>query len=402
MADAEHKKPDSPRRPETFISKAVPDPANPSQLMRFSGYKADSSEPKCVRLYANPELSYYWDIPEGDIVHEQAVSAENDPLGSVILLVKGDSQIKSKATKSSQAEGDQMHTYTPYTPYMAGMQAAPQGAGGFTGAIQFTPTLQSIFVPCVPHSFYWFHCLHTLLPPCTIPISPNCTITQTFPTTIPTTIPPTTIQTFAGGGFGQAGMAAAPQQQAMGMGFGPALPPTQLPFQCVSPLPFCQPSLLPHCQPTLPPHCQPTIPPHCHHTLPPLCHPSQPPLCHPSQPPACHHTPVCSLPPQCHPSPLPFCLHSPVFLCPPVSPLPQCVQPNTLPPQCLPPISPFPQCVQPNTLPPQCLPPISPFPQCVPPASPVGGCPTPFTPITPATPNTPATTPVGGGGFGGF
>src|SRR5690242_2420485 len=97
MAD-ESKKPDANRpegrrQGENFVARLVPDPANPPDLMRLSGYRGASSEEGSVRLYGNPELSFYWDIPEGDIVYEQSVPQDTDPLGAVVLWLKRDSKM---------------------------------------------------------------------------------------------------------------------------------------------------------------------------------------------------------------------------------------------------------------------------------------------------------------------
>ena len=60
--------------------------------MRLTGYRGASSEADHVRLYANPDLSAYWEIPQADIVHEVAIPAEADPLGSVTIWLKRDSK----------------------------------------------------------------------------------------------------------------------------------------------------------------------------------------------------------------------------------------------------------------------------------------------------------------------
>jgi hypothetical protein len=106
MPDPENKKPDkqpdvkppdvkpvSTRKPvDNFVSKIVTDPATPPELTRVTGYPGASTEDGHTRLYLNPELSAYLDIPEADIVYEQSVPNTTDPLGAVIWWIKQDSK----------------------------------------------------------------------------------------------------------------------------------------------------------------------------------------------------------------------------------------------------------------------------------------------------------------------
>src|SRR5215470_17680308 len=99
MAD-EGKKPEAGRRAEAgLIGKLVQDPANPESLMRITGYRGASSEAGHVRLYLDPDISSYVDIPEADVVHEQHIPAETDPLGAVTLWVKRSSKLNFKTTQ---------------------------------------------------------------------------------------------------------------------------------------------------------------------------------------------------------------------------------------------------------------------------------------------------------------
>ena len=176
MAQEDSKK--SSRRPaNAFIAKVVSDPAKPPNLMRLVGYVGASPEAGSVRLYANSELTGYWDIPEADIVHELAVPEESDPLGSVMVWIKADSKV----------------TYN--TP-----QAAAQAAN-VAEPIRFSP----LQVQCtIPHSLFAcppspYLCPSVLPLLChTNPIICNV-VSPTCPTVGQTFTPQTTIETFAQG-----------------------------------------------------------------------------------------------------------------------------------------------------------------------------------------------------------
>jgi hypothetical protein len=218
MAETEHKKPDrnDPRRPaDNFVARLVPDPAKPPELMRLTGYRGASNQEGHTRLYGNAELSVYWDIPESDVLFEQPVPAETDPLGAVTLWIKRDSQVVSSPAQQNQGGQQPMNAFS-------GAAAAPQ-----TQAAIFTPTytLPHSITPLCPSHYYYCPppsplviCNHSPLPYCVQPVSPTCPPTHpTIPTlpTIPTY--PTTVQT---GSLAAGGMQAAPQ--AMPQAFGAA------------------------------------------------------------------------------------------------------------------------------------------------------------------------------------
>jgi hypothetical protein len=291
MPDAESKK---PNRPGDFISKVVTDPANPPELMRLSGYRGASSEAGHTRLYANPELSVYWDIPEADVLHEQAVPPDTDPLGSVTLWVKRDSKIVPHAGKKGAEEN--MYTYTG--------AAAPQAG---LNTVHLTPTTIHPTPLCpTPQCTYSpilvFCTLNTRQPYCWQAVSADCP-PQTPIHTVTPTITQTTIHTgtgtiFGGGAQQQAqAFAAAPQgQQFMGPAAGPQMGGIQ--------------SVLVACLP--------------HSFIPQLCPPSPPPL-------LC----ISPIPVHCTISPIPIhCTH------PPSPPLAICTHPPSIVVHCTPPPSP--------------------------------------------------------------
>ena len=315
MAEAEPKGPNRPA--ENFVSKIVQDPAHPPDVIRLTGYKGAAAEKKHIRLYANPELSVYWDIPETDVLYEQAVPTGTDPLGAVTLWIKQDSKIMPKMKGAEQA----MHTSTPY--------CYPGAAGGFAAAPQgqaqiFTPTITIHSLGPVCHSIYLAYCPPSPLPYfCHSPL-PYCVPSPHFPYCIPQVSPgcPTPATTFTPPQVQQ--FAAAPAGAAAPQGLTPTftVPPSQTLPCTVSPIPIhctIQPSLIPgqctispipiHC--TIPPS---PIPVHC--TISPIpIHCTIPPS------PLVVH---CTVPP---PSPIPIhCPPSPLIVhCTAPSPLPQCV-----------------------------------------------------------------------------
>jgi hypothetical protein len=96
-----------PREPDQgFVGRLVPDPSSPPELTLLVGYPGGSVEKGHVRLYASPDLSRWWEIPEDDVLHRQAVP--NDPLGAEIVWIRRD---KQPVLNSRRSDSD-MNTFT--------------------------------------------------------------------------------------------------------------------------------------------------------------------------------------------------------------------------------------------------------------------------------------------------
>lgn len=271
-----------------FVKNIVKDPANVPDVTRLYGYAGASSEPGHERLYLNPDLSSYVEIPSDAILHRAAVPTSQDPRGAEELWVRQDADLKQKAAPAANA-------------------LAHYFAGTLAGGAVAQPQAITLPVQCQP----------TIIAAC-------------HPTLGGCPPPPTNLCTHAPLCGGQ-----------------PTLACTHPP-QCYTPPPTPGCTHPPQChQPTLPPFCPPlTLPPQCPLptalcTHPPQCLP-QTPACVTHNTPCLHTplvacppppTPLCTHPPQClpqtpvcvtHQTP---CLHTPLIACPP--PTPACVTHNT-------------------------------------------------------------------------
>jgi len=269
-----------------FISKVVKDPQAPPNTILLEGYVGTSSETGYTRLYFDPQLSSYVEIPNEAILHTQEIPKEQSPLGASYIWIQRDAElIHGKATPDRVK-----------AKFFEGPIAQGQAGGAQAGAIPpltlvpgCHPTLPQICHPTLPPV-----CHPTLPPVCHPTVPPMCHPTlppvchPTLPPVCHPTLPPVCHPTFP-----------------------PLCHPTLPPVCHPTVPPVCHPTLPPLCHPTLPPVCHPTLPPVCHPTLPPVCHPTLPPLCHPTLPPVCHPTvpPAChpTVPPGCHPTLLPVC-----------------------------------------------------------------------------------------------
>ena len=158
----------APKKPESgsgadFVSSIVTDPKSVPDVMRLYGYLGASSEEGHERLYLNPDLTNYVEVPTQAILHRMTVPAEQDPYSAVCLWVKKDAALIYKMTPAAQA----------LAHYFAGaIQAGTPGAAvaavaGAAPQTVFCPT-PPVTVPCQWPSLIWCQ-----TPACTI-AGPGC------------------------------------------------------------------------------------------------------------------------------------------------------------------------------------------------------------------------------------
>jgi hypothetical protein len=119
-----------------FVRRIVTDPKNVPDVMRLYGYLGASSEENHDRLYLNPDLSAYVEVPRGAILHRVAASAERDPNGAVVLWVRRDAALIYKSAPAAQALAN----------YFAGAIAGAAAAGGAPAAA--AEQLRTLPYPC--------------------------------------------------------------------------------------------------------------------------------------------------------------------------------------------------------------------------------------------------------------
>jgi hypothetical protein len=157
-----------------FVGKIVKDPKSPPDTILLTGYLGKSSEEGHTRLYFDPELKSYVEIPNEAILHSQQIPQEQSGLGGSNVWIASDAElihgkVGPSRTKAKFFEG----------PIGAAAAGAGAGvAGGFpphTRAPELCP--QTLLPPC-PTALctqVFFQCatpLHECPPP---PPTPQCT-----------------------------------------------------------------------------------------------------------------------------------------------------------------------------------------------------------------------------------
>ncbi|HWB85690.1 MAG TPA: hypothetical protein VG675_16215 [Bryobacteraceae bacterium] len=252
-----------------FVDAIVKDPGNPPQVMLLQGFPGNSSEAKHRRIYLDPALGSYLDIPQDAILHSQELPKESSPLGGVLLWVKQSAEIKQGP--SAEKQGAQ---------FLRG-QIQQDFLQGAAGAAPGQAAIASMLVVCrqITHQVF---CPQTQLLICSIAcasLPPQCRLTQILYCGGGGgggTLPPVSLACGGQGGFGDI-------YGAMGVG-APQVSPQPAISQAVCyathicPVAthqiYCRPSQVVICTltcPTNPIHCQISGTPFCGGgTLPPV------------------------------------------------------------------------------------------------------------------------------------
>jgi hypothetical protein len=117
----------TPTRGADFVARIVKDPKNPPATVMLTGYLGASSEEGHTRLYFDPNLSNYVEIPNDAILHTEP--AEEDGLGASYVWIKRDAVLTygpagSQRPKGTFLEGPIMQDH------LAAAAAAGRAGGG--------------------------------------------------------------------------------------------------------------------------------------------------------------------------------------------------------------------------------------------------------------------------------
>ncbi|HEV3330485.1 MAG TPA: hypothetical protein VG096_05860, partial [Bryobacteraceae bacterium] len=182
--------PDEKGKPKTpsFVDDIVKDPKEPPQTVLLQGYSGAAVDDANTRLYLDPALSSYVDIPKDAVLHSEDVPQGRSVLGGVYLWVKKGAGLKYGPSVSQQA--------SEFLKGSIQQEFAGGGAAGQAGlpASQLQPCPLTVGPPC---EVTLLPTCPTHLPPCTqlapCPThQPPCTLTPPCPTHQPpcTQLPP--------------------------------------------------------------------------------------------------------------------------------------------------------------------------------------------------------------------
>src|ERR1051325_6091501 len=153
MAVRKQKEPEMASDEKSFIGRVVGDPANPPDTRLLSGGLGGSGEKGYKRLYTDPELSSYVDIPDDAILHTEPIR-DSQPAGGVFVWIKADAAVKQGGSAAGRAgrflQGKVQQDFS--TPERAGFRCVTQPPcgepTGFTGECTKQPQVGGAW-PCI-------------------------------------------------------------------------------------------------------------------------------------------------------------------------------------------------------------------------------------------------------------
>jgi hypothetical protein len=88
-------------RYDDFIANVIPDPAKVEPTLLLSGFVGRGGADGSVRIYPEPSLNKWLDVPEADIVHSMPIP--DSPLGGSHVWVKRSAEIRPGAAAAPAA-----------------------------------------------------------------------------------------------------------------------------------------------------------------------------------------------------------------------------------------------------------------------------------------------------------
>jgi hypothetical protein len=134
-------------RYDDFISSVQPDPAKPEPTIMLSGFIGHGPDGH-ARVYPDPTLGTWYDIPEGDILHSLPIA--DSKLGGSHIWVRANAQIKPGSAAPQAAAAPQQAAAVGMNPtpathcFVCDPKAAP--------VLQPTPTVQTHCFICPAHT----------------------------------------------------------------------------------------------------------------------------------------------------------------------------------------------------------------------------------------------------------
>ena len=265
---------DVPR--DGFVGRVVQDPKQPPNALLLTGFVGDSAEEGHLRLYSDPSLSQYVDVPEEAVLHSEPLPMDQSPLGGSHLWVRSDAKLLPQGGGAQQQQQQQQQQQAGF---LGGQLFQEQlgGAHAFGGSplqitlltvagcftqrpVQCWPPLRTPVIPCIPDTIVGPRCplpIRSVVIPCIPPtvVEPHCFQVQ-WPE-IPQWGQPGGFQAQGFQGFAAAQPAVSAQCQ---MSYGPC--PTHMPgcpstSTCPPTDPFgcprtstCPPTSMPGCPST--------------------------------------------------------------------------------------------------------------------------------------------------------
>jgi hypothetical protein len=132
-----------------FVKQIITDPSKHVETLLLSGYVGPSSEEDHTRLYFDPQLSQYAEIPNKAILYSQPLPPEASPLGAVFLWIEQDAQLVQGKAGTERAKAKFFEGPIAQAAFGGGGQWSNAQAG-FPAQPAFFPSGPLASAVCVP------------------------------------------------------------------------------------------------------------------------------------------------------------------------------------------------------------------------------------------------------------
>lgn len=134
---------------DDFVEKVVTDPSQPPNVVVVSGFVGRSPDDGHIRVYAEPSLASWVDVPADAVRHTARLTPEQSPLGGSLLWVAAEAPLRTQAQQPAQPVA---------ADFLRGAIQTELGAVAQQGAP--APTIQTLATVCTQR------CGHTSLIGC--------------------------------------------------------------------------------------------------------------------------------------------------------------------------------------------------------------------------------------------
>ena len=139
--------------PAGFVARLVSDPASPPETTLLSGYPGASDEEGHTRIYFDPELSDYVDVPDGDILHTEAGGGDGGALEPSLVWIRRGAQVLhgpagGDRQRASFFEGPVFQENFPATVEGTGAGGGGAAEWAAAGFVTQNPAICQVRVAC--------------------------------------------------------------------------------------------------------------------------------------------------------------------------------------------------------------------------------------------------------------
>ncbi len=146
---------------DSFTTKVVSDPSKSIQTVLLQGFLGPSSEPDHTRVYSDPSLAGYIDVPDSEVVHVESLPKEHSPLGGSYIWVKSEADLISGHRETNRTKAKFLE-------------------GSIASEAQTLASDPAKFPGRSPNTLLWAQCYQPERPPI-IHRTPSCPRTANFP-----------------------------------------------------------------------------------------------------------------------------------------------------------------------------------------------------------------------------